>query len=332
MTAKVRTRPGDPLASLRAALAALGLGWDDVAILVHGTTLVTNAIIEDRLPPVALVATAGFADVLAIGRQNRRSLYSLGLPPKLPPMVPEGLRFELKERMGPDGKVKTPLEAAAPRAAGRGRPALGRLLGRGLASPRLREPRPRADRRRPSRRRGPSRLPLAPGQSGGARVRAHQCHGVERGGDAARRQLSRRARPRGTRGHPFPSLPFRGRHGLDRDGARAAARARTLRSRGRRLGRPPGGARAGTRQRAHPRHGRHHHRCLPHPARQAGAPPGGEPGRPAGAPDHGRGAVDRRRRRLDRLCRGRHAAGRAAKCRRQPRPGLLRPGRHASRP
>ena len=112
VTAKVRTRVGNPLASLRAALAALGLGWEDVASLVHGTTLVTNAIVEDRLPAVALVATAGFADVLAIARQNRRSLYSLGLPPKLPPMVPEPLRFELKERMGPDGKVKTPLEPA----------------------------------------------------------------------------------------------------------------------------------------------------------------------------------------------------------------------------
>lgn len=112
LTAKVRTRVGDPLASLRAALAALGLGWEDIAILVQGTTLVTNAIVEDRLPTVALVATAGFADVLAIGRQNRRSLYSLSLPPKLPPLVPEALCFELKERMGPDGKVKTPLMRA----------------------------------------------------------------------------------------------------------------------------------------------------------------------------------------------------------------------------
>ena len=112
VTAKVRTRVGAPLASLRAALAAVGLDWDDVAVLVHGTTLVTNAIVEDRLPPVALVATAGFADVLAIGRQNRRSLYSLSLPPKLPPMVPESLRFEIAERIGPDGEVRTPLDRA----------------------------------------------------------------------------------------------------------------------------------------------------------------------------------------------------------------------------
>jgi N-methylhydantoinase A len=110
LTAKVRTRVGDPLASLRAALSALDLGWEDVAILVHGTTLVTNAIVEDRLPAVALVATAGFTDVLEIGRQNRRSLYSLSCPPKLPTMVPEALRFELRERIGPDGRIKKSLD------------------------------------------------------------------------------------------------------------------------------------------------------------------------------------------------------------------------------
>lgn len=111
-TAKVRTRLGYPLASLRAALAALGLTWDEVAVLVHGTTLVTNAIVEERLPAVALVTTEGFADVLAIGRQNRRSLYSLSLPPRLPPLVPEQLRFEVRERIGPDGRIKTPLDRA----------------------------------------------------------------------------------------------------------------------------------------------------------------------------------------------------------------------------
>lgn len=111
-TAKVRTRLEDPLASLRAAFAALDLGWDDVGVLVHGTTVVTNAIVEEKLPPVALVATAGFADVLSIGRQNRRSLYSLSLAPRLPPLAPERLRFELRERMGPDGRVKTSIDSA----------------------------------------------------------------------------------------------------------------------------------------------------------------------------------------------------------------------------
>jgi N-methylhydantoinase A len=109
-TAKVRTHIGNPLASLRAALAALGLAWGDVEVLVHGTTLVTNAIVEEKLPAVALVTTEGFADVLIIGRQNRRSLYSLSLPPKLPPLIPEQLRFEVRERIGPDGLIKTALD------------------------------------------------------------------------------------------------------------------------------------------------------------------------------------------------------------------------------
>jgi N-methylhydantoinase A len=109
-TAKVRTRLGNPLASLKAALAALGLAWGDVEVLVHGTTLVTNAIVEEKLPAVALVTTEGFADVLIIGRQNRRSLYSLSLPPKLPPLIPEQLRFEVRERIGPGGLIKTALD------------------------------------------------------------------------------------------------------------------------------------------------------------------------------------------------------------------------------
>jgi N-methylhydantoinase A len=105
-TAKVRTRTGDSLASLRAALAAIDLSWADVAELVHGTTVVTNAIVEDALPRVALVTTRGFADVLAIGRQNRRSLYSLALPPRLAPLVPDALRLEVDERVGPDGAIR----------------------------------------------------------------------------------------------------------------------------------------------------------------------------------------------------------------------------------
>ena len=103
--AKVRSRPGDPLASVLAALEAVGIDWAEVADLVHGTTVVTNAIVEGRLAKVALVATAGFADTLAIGRQNRRHLYRLDLPPKAPPLVPEDLRFEIAARCDPNGQV-----------------------------------------------------------------------------------------------------------------------------------------------------------------------------------------------------------------------------------
>ncbi len=78
--AKVRSRPEDPIASLLAALHAVGIDWEQVDDLMHGTTMVTNAIIESKLAQAALVATDGFADTLAIGRQNRRYLYRLDLP------------------------------------------------------------------------------------------------------------------------------------------------------------------------------------------------------------------------------------------------------------
>jgi N-methylhydantoinase A len=111
--AKVATRPGDRVASLLAALAAIGLDWTAVGDLVHGTTMITNAIVEGNFAPVALIATAGFGDTLAIGRQNRRHLYRLDLPPKLPCQVPDEQRFEVDERMSHTGEVLRPLDAAA---------------------------------------------------------------------------------------------------------------------------------------------------------------------------------------------------------------------------
>ncbi len=108
--AKVLSQAQDALASLHVALAAVDLRWDEVAALVHGTTMVTNAIIENRLSDVALIATEGFSDVIAIGRQNRLHLYRLDAPPKPPCLVPDERRFEVHERIGPTGEVLTPLE------------------------------------------------------------------------------------------------------------------------------------------------------------------------------------------------------------------------------
>ena len=103
--AKVPSRSDDRVAGLLCALRAVDLDWSDVDDLVHGTTLVTNAIIEDDLAEVALIATRGFSDTLAIGRQNRRHLYRLDLPPKLPSQVPAALRFEVSERLDHEGRV-----------------------------------------------------------------------------------------------------------------------------------------------------------------------------------------------------------------------------------
>ncbi len=110
---KVPTQHNDPVASIKAALSAAHLWAEDVADLVHGTTLVTNAIVEDRVEPVALVATAGFQDVLDIGRAGRQHLYRLDLPPRRSAQVPAERRIGLAERVDHTGSaVLTPDPAA----------------------------------------------------------------------------------------------------------------------------------------------------------------------------------------------------------------------------
>lgn len=96
---KVPTQRNDPVASIRAALAAADLSAESVDDLVHGTTLVTNAIVEDRVEPVALVATEGFEDVLDIGRAGRQHLYRLDLLPRREAQVPPERRIALAERV-----------------------------------------------------------------------------------------------------------------------------------------------------------------------------------------------------------------------------------------
>lgn len=108
-TAKVQSQPAEPADSLHAALAAVGLRWTDVADLIHGTTLITNAVVEGHLSDVALITTEGFGDSLAIGRQNRRHLYRLDLPPKATPQVPQERRIELHERLDANGAVLSAL-------------------------------------------------------------------------------------------------------------------------------------------------------------------------------------------------------------------------------
>jgi N-methylhydantoinase A len=108
--AKVPSRPHAPVEAMLEAIEAVGLHRSQVKRFVHGTTRVTNAIVEDRLPKVALVATAGFEDVLEIARYRRRDLYRLDIPPKSPPLVPRELCFGLVERLDHEGNVLTPLQ------------------------------------------------------------------------------------------------------------------------------------------------------------------------------------------------------------------------------
>ena len=109
---KTLTTPGDPSLAvenaLRPALQA-GRTQSERGTLIHGTTLVTNALIERKGAPTALLTTAGFRDAVEIGREHRYELYDLNLDlPK--PLVPRHLRFDVPERIAADGSVIEPLD------------------------------------------------------------------------------------------------------------------------------------------------------------------------------------------------------------------------------
>ncbi|MCS4158872.1 hydantoinase/oxoprolinase family protein [Salinibacter ruber] len=94
-----------------------GLGRLDVppaAPIAHGTTTATNALLERQGAKAALVTTEGFADVLAIGRQDRPDLYDL-TPTRPDPLVPAARRHEVPERISAEGDILTPLDEAAVR-------------------------------------------------------------------------------------------------------------------------------------------------------------------------------------------------------------------------
>jgi len=101
---KLRSTPRDPGTAVRAGLAALGPG----ARLHYGSTVATNALLERRGARVLLLTTAGFEDVLEIGRQVRPRLYALE-PRRPAPLVPRARRVGLRERALADGRVETPL-------------------------------------------------------------------------------------------------------------------------------------------------------------------------------------------------------------------------------
>ncbi len=105
-TAKVPTTPRDQseaaMAAVAVALEAAGAPAGDVEHFAHGMTVATNALLEAKVARTALVATAGFTDVVELGRQARRELYRLCAAWPAP-LVPPERRFAARERTGPDG-------------------------------------------------------------------------------------------------------------------------------------------------------------------------------------------------------------------------------------
>jgi len=115
-SAKVLTTPRAPeegmLEGIGRVLAEAGLSPAGVGVLIHGTTLATNALIERKGARTALLTTAGFRDVLEMGYEKRYEHYDLDL--ELPaPLVPREWRFPVPERVTARGEVRVPLDEAA---------------------------------------------------------------------------------------------------------------------------------------------------------------------------------------------------------------------------
>jgi len=115
-SAKTLTTPDAPeravLDVMRSVMAEAGLAPGDLSIIIHGTTLATNAIIERKGAKTALVTTEGFRDTVEIRHENRFEQYdvNIDLPP---PLVPRRYRFVVPERMNAEGRVVLPLDEAA---------------------------------------------------------------------------------------------------------------------------------------------------------------------------------------------------------------------------
>jgi len=110
---KESTTPDDPargaLEGTRRVLAKAGAKPEQVGRVVHATTLFTNALIERKGAKTGLLTTAGFRDVLEIGRERKYELYDLFIEmPK--PLVPRPWRREAMERLAADGSIEKPID------------------------------------------------------------------------------------------------------------------------------------------------------------------------------------------------------------------------------
>ena len=113
--AKVPSTPDNQAFGVLAALVEARLELSQLALLVHGTTTTTNALLERKLARTGLITTRGFRDVLELGRRTRPQAY--GLKGTFEPLIPRELRCEAIERIDAEGAVITPLDEESVRAA-----------------------------------------------------------------------------------------------------------------------------------------------------------------------------------------------------------------------
>ena len=116
--------PADPTEGVAEALRIAGCDLAAMDELLHGSTIAINTVLEKSGAKTALITTAGFRDVYAIGRGNRPDAFNLFFH-RPRPLVPRELTFEVAERMNAAGEVLVPLDPAAVEALGRQLVALG---------------------------------------------------------------------------------------------------------------------------------------------------------------------------------------------------------------
>ncbi len=116
ITTKVLTTHDAPetgaLAGIDRVLAEAGIATGDVDLLIHGTTLATNALIERKGAKTALITSSGFRDILEMGFEKRFAQYNLEAR-RPPPLVPRQLRFEVDERISASGQIICQLDEDA---------------------------------------------------------------------------------------------------------------------------------------------------------------------------------------------------------------------------
>jgi len=116
VTTKVLTTPRAPeqavMQGIAAALAEAEVAAGDVDLVIHGTTLATNALIERKGARTAMIGTEGHRDTLELGYEDRFSEYDVFIE-KPAPLIPRDLRFTVPERMSAKGEVLRPLDEPA---------------------------------------------------------------------------------------------------------------------------------------------------------------------------------------------------------------------------
>jgi N-methylhydantoinase A len=108
---KVPSRPDQPDAAVMASIEAAGITPAEIALLTHGTTVATNALITRKLPKAAIVATRGFRDIVEIRDGTKPDLWDAYVD-VAPPYIRRRDRFEVTERVDYKGKVVKPLDEA----------------------------------------------------------------------------------------------------------------------------------------------------------------------------------------------------------------------------